>query len=444
MAKSTRIDSILLLNYKKHEKYSETIEGNHFILSGLNGAGKTSILECVKRLIGQKTDKPEVPVRKGAVGATAAVYLSQNGNNYMVEEKFSANGRGRIRFYKMDGSKRDELQPAMERFKEAIGIPIDFSPLIDKDGEAQMKYLKENLGLDLSVFEHEYKNLYDDRTLTNREIKNLQARLAAPEFAVVKADIDIYTEHKDAGVLLQKKLNLLPIQGEINQAHQFNESVYRAESQVLELEAKIQELQNRLKATQNWIAQNPKKDVEALTQKLTEAQAHNAAIDQEITQVSEHNKMVDKVRNYLESEETLRVKNENSEIYSQQLKTMEDKIFQRISELKLSDIVEGLELRYAVDPTTGKVTESGLYLEGLPVHRTQHSYGKLLKIIIKLAAHFNAGKLNFIPIGDWNLLDRKSQEEIWQLAKENPDLGIQFGIEKVDESEVVITELIHK
>jgi hypothetical protein len=59
-----------------------------------------------------------------------------------------------------------------------------------------------------------------------------------------------------------------------------------------------------------------------------------------------------------------------------------------------------------------------------------------------MAAHFNADKLNFIPIRDWNLLDPVSQQELLDFATENPDLNIQFGIERVDSNTEIQTEII--
>jgi recombinational DNA repair ATPase RecF len=439
MAK-TKIDQIVLMNYKKHEKYSQKIDGNHFMVVGANGAGKTSILDTVKRLLGQKVKQPDVPVRQGADTATTGIFLSSNGDKYVVEEKFSANGRGRLRFYKVNGSQRDELQPALERLKEAIGTPVDFTPLIDKSGEDQFDYLKKNLGIDVSMHEAKYNNTYEDRSLLNKEVKNIAARIT--QIYVSDAEREQYKELKDAKVLMEQKVVLTPLTNELNQAELRNQAVDSAERTIADIEAEMLRLQKRLEDTKAWISSNPRIDKEVIQKKIQDAIELNQKLDQEIQTVSDHNRMVDKVNQFVAAEAELEQKKKESAEKTKQLKVIEGELFQAISQLPLKEIDPALELRYSVNDETGKVKEAGLFYEGLPLHRTQHSYGKLLKVIIRMSAYFNANTLNFIPIADWNLLDRHSQEEIWQLAKENPDLGIQFGIEKVDDNSEVITEII--
>jgi hypothetical protein len=155
--------------------------------------------------------------------------------------------------------------------------------------------------------------------------------------------------------------------------------------------------------------------------------------------------MYEKVQNYKVAEIEMKRKQAEAQKLTDQLKSMQAELFERLAELPLRDVVPGMELIYEIgedEKGRSAVKRAGLFLEELPFHRNQHSYGKLIKCIIKLSAHYNADRLNFIPIGDWNLLDPDAQAEILALPQEHPELNIQLGIEKVDGNREIQTEIV--
>jgi DNA repair exonuclease SbcCD ATPase subunit len=450
-----KIDKLVLTNFKKHENYIGKFHGNHFVVFGLNGAGKTTVIDAIKRTFGQKAKVLE-PIKQGADGATIQNYVMKDNEVYCLEEKISkTTGKGRLKFYRVNGNLKDELKPTLERFYDIFGNPIDFTELIDMNGDEQFDFLKDNLGFDLSVYEHNYRAVYEDRTLIGREVETLKGVINDPSASITDSDIETYKEPKDAAIILQGKVDLEPLLNERGAAEMRAQAIRQIQLKEEAVERRIKELQAELvnlietkESFKGWYEANPPIDTSDIDKKIEEAKLVNIEVDQQLGAVSQHNEMYYRVRKHLSSKEDLLKK---QALYNEKTKTLEDieeDMKKTLTQLPIGSLVPGLEIVYINTTETDdkgkerKVVKKGLMLEGLPFNRNQHSYGKLLKAVIKMAAHFNADKLNFIPIRDWNLLDPLSQQELLDFAKDNPDLNIQFGIERVDSNTELQTEII--
>lgn len=448
MAKK-QIDRFVLVNIMGHKRYEGNIEGKHFFLIGKNGAGKSTILQRIKRLLGIEVPNPEKIITTGEEDGKAGLYTSViNGEKYYAEEKIGRGGKGRIYFYKENGARKDELKPAIQRISEVVGTPTDFSSLMDLSGFNQVQFFKQNLGLNLTAYELERENAYDDRTLVGREVVKAKAKLESPELRIYQADKDTYKEKKDTAEIIARKLRPDELLKEKQNIETFNTSrknaADRHQKNLDDLEAMIKamaELEEKISVGKAWLENNPEKIVSEIDAQILAIKTHNENIDKELIGVSEWNENVEKVNNYLATEKQYENEVRKQRELTKKINDLDNELFKTLSEFKLGDIVPGLELRYKRDEETGKVKESGLFLEGLPFHKSQHSLGKLLISIIKLSSYFNADKLNFVTIGEWNLLDGDNQKEVFDFVRANPDLNIQLGIEKVDNNADVITEV---
>lgn len=450
-----KIDKVVLTNFKKHEKYIGEFKGNHFIVFGLNGVGKTSVIDAIKRTLGQKAKVLE-PITTGKDGATIQTYVINDKETYCLEERFSkGTGKSRMKFYRVKGNLKDELKPPLDRFYDIFGNPVDFTVLIDMDGDKQFDFLKDNLGFDLSVYEHNYSAVYDDRTLLGRDIDMLKAKVNDPGNTVVADDINTYTEEKKIDGLLARKVDLEPLMKEKQRAENRADSIRQVQEKdsatdrrIKELEAELTNLRATKETFAKWFEDHPPIDMKPIEDGIAGAKMINDKVDEELLTVSQHNEMYRKVQNFVSAKKQLEEKQAEYKSKTQKLSDIEVEMRRTLTQLPLSSLVPGLEIVYVNETETDergkekKIVKKGLMLEGLPFNRTQHSYGKLLKSVIKMAAHFNADKLNFIPIRDWNLLDPVSQQELLDFARENPDLNIQFGIERVDSNTEIQTEII--
>jgi hypothetical protein len=200
-------------------------------------------------------------------------------------------------------------------------------------------------------------------------------------------------------------------------------------------------LKERINTGKKWLEDNPEKSADDVNEEIRLVNEHNMSVMEELKQVSEFNDNVDKVNRYLEAKKVFESKEAEYKNLTKEIKAIDDELLKSISGFNLSEIVPGIELKYVRSEDTGKVTDVGLYLDGLPFNKKQHSYGKLIIAIIKLSSFFNADKLNFVSIYEWNLIDKKGQDEIFEFVKNNPDLNIQLGIEKVDDNTDIVTEI---
>lgn len=456
MGEIVKIDKIVLVNYKNHEKYEQQLSGNSAILVGINGAGKTSILEAVKRCLGMVVDKPQVPIRKGSDNSKIQVYLRKEGDveeYYVSEETYTKkDSKGRLKLYRVKDSYRDALTSPMDRLKDLIGNPVDLTPIILMNGKEQFEFLFEGLFKEregVKTLLHDYQNLYDDRTLVNRDVAGLKTKLADPEFAVVNADIETYVEEKSITELQQKKKPLTEVLNKISDAKLKNQdrqnkitALDGLKEERKDMEEKLRLLNERITNGEKWAEENPVIELADLDLEKSKIEEENRKVDEEISQVSDHNKMVVKCTNFLKAKEELVTKETKSNDLSTKIKEKKAEVNNAIKIIPFGEIVEGLSLKYEVDEKTGKVSEIGLFMNDLPFHKTQQSYGELLKAIIKLTCYLNPDKLNFIPIGDYSLLDEENQKEIWEFVKNNPDLHIQIIAEKVNDNKTLITELV--
>jgi hypothetical protein len=450
-----RIDKVVLSNFKRHEQYIGKFAGNHFLLVGLNGAGKSTIIDAIKRTFGLKGKIGE-PIRIGANGAEIQTYVFKDNEKYCLEEKFSKkSSSSRLKFYRVNGNQNDELRPALERFYDIFGKPIDFTPLTEMKGDEQFEFLKDNLGFDLSVYQHNYDAVYEDRTQVGREMYTLEVKLNDPGNRVVQDDINTYTYEKNADEIISKRQDVKPLLARLSNAEQHNHIITTVIDKKTALDQRIEQLERELftfresrEECEKWLVEHPAIDPKPVEKELEEASRINMEIDQELKTVSNWNNMYRLVRNYTTTKEELQKKEAEYKEKTNKLKEIEEDMKKSLTKLPLSSLVPGLELVYINDTEVDekgkekKIVKKGLMLEGLPFNEYQHSYGKLLKAIIKMAAHFNADKLNFIPITRWDLLDPMSKQEILDFARDNPDLNIQFGIEKVDSNLEIQTEII--
>lgn len=73
--KQVKLRTIHITNYKNIEKLSQDINGNHFIVFGKNGEGKTSLFEVINRaaLRIEPKDMADLPIKIGAKNAQVGI-----------------------------------------------------------------------------------------------------------------------------------------------------------------------------------------------------------------------------------------------------------------------------------------------------------------------------------------------------------------------------------
>lgn len=192
---SNILKEIDIRNFKRIRKAHLSLEGNTFVVSGENGAGKSSFLDAIAALFGGKDKAPAVPVRKGAKEATIIGRLkTKDGRSLKATVTFTApNGR---RLVVEDDSGKQQAAP--QTLLDAFWSETSFDPslFLAADPKDQVVMLKRLLGLDFTALDKEKETKYTERTNINHELnraKSLAASLplhpGVPAAEVSSADV---------------------------------------------------------------------------------------------------------------------------------------------------------------------------------------------------------------------------------------------------------------
>ena len=436
--KSVKLKSVSITNYKNIEKLSQEVNGNHFIVFGKNGQGKTSLMEVINRsaLRIEPKDIADIPIKLGAKNAQTGIIYSIDDNGkkseILVETVFRPSGAVmRV----IDLSNNGELKPAAERLQQLLGESHDISPLADMDGKDQFKFLLKVLGGSQanSNFEDEYKEKYAERKVLNKQInaETLAMQQKEPALQVMNdyRTKGEYTVKKDAPKQPEKGDLLVEQQKTLNH----NEKVDRAIKTREDIKSEIAKLQARLVEADKWIKENPAIDLTEINEKLVSFDETLIQYKDELMNISSYNATVDAIQAHLGIKKRIDDIETNRNNVQKEMDKINASMKESVSTLNIQDLVPELKLVNEVDDE-GNVKQGLFYkVDGgeLPFNRRQISYGKVLVALLKLSSYINAGKLNIFHIPAFESLDEDSRAELLAFAKENEDLNLQFCIEEV-------------
>jgi len=282
------------------------MEGRHlFLVGGKNGQGKTSALTalvmtlCGKSGMGTK-DYPAIALRDGQkkgkvtieltgsaelaedTGLTAELSLRRKASGVVVEE---------FRLLDSTGAEAPEPRKTLQRlFQLKAFDPLEFERMKPKE---KASCVQQMLGLDLSKYDKEHKEVFEERTICARYGKKLAAQLEGME------------KHKDAPQEEVKVADLMAEVDKLQEENKARDAVDRLaddlkESQVkLTAEAdflvdKIAGLQKQLEETRELIASAEKGEKEARKQleKLRDRTPDITAVKEKIASADATNRKV--------------------------------------------------------------------------------------------------------------------------------------------------------
>jgi DNA repair ATPase RecN len=376
--------------------------GDVVIISGKNGAGKSSVLDAIWLALGgapaAKDSGTTRPVKDGEVDAFVRLDLGE----ITVTRKWTADGGSSLTVEGAKGKKFSSPQTLLDSLVGSLSFdPLAFSRMSPKD---QRKALTEAVKLDFDpdALDAQRKELYDERTATNRELKTLEARLSS--MPVPKAGIP--EDEENLSDLLNE---LKAANAEIERQAQERRKLEEMRARATALKEQIDHLRAELAA----LAEQGKAQ-SALVDSLGECPAI-AGIEQRINSIQETNAVVRAAREYRTVKAMADKVRKESEALTQKMEALEQEKSQGFERAQFP--VKGL----AFDA-------EGVTFNGIPFQ--QCSSAEQVRIAVAVAAALNP-KIRVIRIADGSLLDSASMAEIERLAKEH---DMQIWIERVDES----------
>lgn len=390
--------------------------GDVVVLTGKNGAGKSSVLDAIAYALAGKSAHCPEPVRRGSKRAEVICDLGE----IEVRRTFSAKGGTTLTV-----TSKGEVVMSPQRVLAALVGRLTFDPLAFSrmSTREQAESLRELIGLDTKDLDEQREAAYIERTECNRRLKELEARLrGAPQHP------DAPEDEVSTGELLGK-LEAARSTNERNQAirdelEELEAALDEARSDVSDTEKEIERLEQKLKderenlAAQRCRVVEAEGEIETQRKKIAELEDVDVApIKGEIAGADELNRKVREQRAYLEIVDARGRELSKSRSLTELIDSIDEQKEQRLREAKFP--VDGLSFN-----DQGEVVFSGLPFE-------QASQAEQLRVSVAMGIAANP-ELRILLIRDGSLLDSEGMELVARMAAEH---DAQLWIERVEQDQ---------
>lgn len=357
-------------------------------LTGKNGQGKSSVIDSIIMGIMGKKYQPEKPVREGEQEANITI----NMGNLIIKRKIKTDGTSSLKVETAEGASFSSPQAMLDELVSNISFdPLQFSNMKAKEQFEQLKKVVQ-IDFDFERNESLRKGAYDDRTLTNRELKDLE---------IQEKNIIYPNDTPDQSLSISELLK------ELENTEKFNQEQNLLSNKEKELRVKLENLLQQVENTKKELNSLQKsqelKNVSILKDKIQNAEKINSNVSLKNKQKD----LKDKIKN----------KNELSESLTKKIEEYDNNKKNAIESCKMP--VEGLSFG-----------DNVVLFKGIPLE--QCSQAEKIKISTSIAMSNNNDKqLKVVLIKDGSLLDEDNMKIITDMAKEK---DYQVWIEKVDSS----------
>lgn len=281
-------------NLKRLQAVEITPSGHLVKISGRNAQGKSSVLDAIWYALGGGDALPAKPIRDGAEAAKVTLDLG----DLVVTRRFTAAG-SRLLVQGKDGARFPSPQGVLDRLIGRLAFdPLAFLRLDPKRQADTLRDLVE-LDEDLEALDAERERAYQERTTVNREVKQLDGRLAGFELPA-----DTPTEEISASDLLERLQQTLDAQRDWDQCEQrlirTRQTYQQCQSRIETLERQLREARDQLaeladagRALAETLERQPRPDTSGLQAQLADIEARNARARQARERADVHQQLSD-------------------------------------------------------------------------------------------------------------------------------------------------------
>lgn len=402
-----RIVELIGENVKRIKAIRLRPKGNLIVVSGKNGAGKTSVLDLIWYCLdgGKGLKDTPIPIRKGETKAKAVTVLAEpteeeelaieNGEEVILKPLFTVTRTwtekgSYLKVTNAQGEKEESPQELLDSFIGRLTFdPLNFAQMKEKD---QRELLLKLAGIDLEVLDNEIADIREKRRGQGQAVK----LLTGERKEVVEMDLP------------DEEISLTELNDRLSEAYANNNEKKEAENKVYSLNMEIQEYETRLKEAKDEVTLWENKT--EMMEKIDIDEINNSI--SEVQKVNEQIRARDRLRSDRKREKEAREKY--------------DGLTSKVNELE--DIKKGI-LDDAKMPIKGLgISDTGVVFNGTPF--SQLSSSEQLRISMGMAMAMNP-TLRALRITDGSLLDDENMKVIRQMAK---DRDFQVFLEKVDGS----------
>lgn len=398
-----KIISLTAENVKRLVAVAIKPDGNLVQITGKNGQGKTSVLDCIWWALAGATHIQAVPIRQGATEARIRLDLGE----IIVTRTFTENKDGeatsKITVENADGAKFPSPQKMLDDLLGNLTFdPLAFARMAPKE---QLTALRGFVpGVDFAALEAANKADYDLRRECARKCKDYEVaarNIAAPLGLPVSADLAVADEISEKEYV-----------DKITKAAQRNKDIdhERAtrEGMALSIETLKKEIARHQKNLAEMEAMHAKLQPLDVAQDLTEMNA-------EFNAICETNKKIRATAQVVQLAKQAKDCADRADKLTEQM------------EKRTADAAEAV--RAAALPVDGiSFTDEAVLLNGVPFN--QASDAEQLRASVAVAMALNP-KLKVIRVRDGSLLDEDSMKLLEAMAVEK---DYQVWVERVDGS----------
>ena len=400
-----KIISMKVDNFKRIKAAEITPDGNIVTITGKNGAGKSSILDAMTAVFCGGRALPGVPIRDGADKGGIKIDLG----DHTIIRNFTAKGS----YLKVTNLPAGEK--AQDFLNKMIGA-ISFDPLnfANQPVKEQAKIVSDLVGLDFAEWDKAIDAKYDERTLVNRDKKEIEGQLAVlsetegvPEELVVVSDLvaelTAANEHNEGLKALEKSRD-----SAIEYIADAEKEQIDFEKGIDEIKAEIKKLEKQMIVINTSIGACKAAAATGSTELVKREKAITDFIPVDIIEIN------DRIKNAETTNETIR---ENIK-YRETLESFTTK--SKDSE-KLTAAISDIEQQKKDAVRAAKMPIDGLSISGgivsmndIPIDQVSSS--EQIKIGVAISMSLNP-ELRVIRIKDGSLLDSDSMQMIGEMIK---------------------------
>jgi len=399
-------------NFKRLKAVNISPGPNSVIITGPNEQGKSSILDAVQAALAGKDSLKDIPepVRKGQSKAEIKIDLGE----YIIIRTFTLKDTY-LKVTNREGASYKNPQTILDDlFNKSV---IDPSVFLTQDNEKQLNILKSILKTDVAIdkLEEKRKVKFDERTLENKEVQSLQARLNAlaplepgltvKEKPVLEKNTKARNTNKTEATNTKLRCNIRRILKEFKTLKRLKivtlNNIKKLAGEFEVIETGLVDYQIRRKHLDDLVSALIDPDISLLCSKLSG--------------VGCTNKIVREAKEYHELEESLRTRRQKIEKLSREITGINWIIRKALEEAGYP--VKGLRFR-----------NNRIMFKGIPF--TQCSQEQRIKVALAIAMALKP-KLKVILLRNGSFLDKNNLDLIKRITEAK---NYQVWIERVDDT----------
>lgn len=415
------ITQLNIENVKRLTAVSIKPDGNMIVIGGDNAQGKTSALDSIYMAIAGNKAVGDKPLHEGSKKGKIEVNLGTDAEPKLIEIKrtFTPSGGGTLVVKDKDGNKFSSPQSMLDAIVGKLSFdPLSFTLM---ENAKQLATLKDLVGLDTSTIDAKRADLYNERTLVNRDVKNAAGAVESMPIYEVDETISI------TGIIAQ-----MDKAREVNASNQQARSKFESKkADILQQQAELQELTDEIiriekqrDSLSDQLAKNKAEGNELFKANKTLQDIDIAPLQAQLDAAEETTAKIQANKHRASEEVKMAVKQKESNDLTAQIEKLDEDKQTMLSEAKFP--IKGLSF-----------DETGILYKGIPF--SQASSAEKLTVSVAMGIALNPD-LKVLLIRDGSLLDSKSRAKIAAMAdKHDCQMWVEV-VSKGDDCQVIIDD----